>query len=462
MALRDLDATDDLVANVDALSLSTRFFFAAVRQDTRTSSLPTWRSRVVEQVLAVAMARHPRLGMESPAAKLPADCAERILAYLLLPPLVIDSGSGTVKAGFAGDPVPRSVFPTVVGRPRHNIPIVGVGGKDVYVGDEALSKRGILRLAYPIEHGIVTNWDNAEVIWRHAFLHELRGVQPEAQPIVLAEVPLNPKFSREKMTQVMFEAFNVPALFLASQAVLALYALGRTTGVILESGFGVTHVVPIYEGCVISSAILRFDLAGRDLSDRMVQLLSARGYSISTSFERDIVNQMKETMAYVAFDFERELQAARTANESSTAALEKAYELPEGQLLIIGSERFECPEALFQPHLIGMSMPGIVDLLFHAIMKCDSDIRGDLFANVVLSGGSTLFPGFAERVASDLASLAPSSMSAKIDVIAPPGRVHGGWIGASLVASLPQLDQSWITRQAYEKEGPTIVHRMCP
>jgi actin len=385
--------------------------------------------------------------------------------------IVIDNGSRTLRCGFGGAEEPRWEFPSIIGRPLHPQAIIGGLNKDVYVGDDASEKIGVLSLTYPVQHGIVTNWDDMERIWNHALLAGLR-VDPADHPILLTEAPQNPKANREKMIQILFEKFNVPSFYVGLQGVLALFSYGRVTGVTVDAGDGVVQAVPIYESSLLTPAVVRQNLAGSDLTGWLRKMLKKRGSVFAGSSEREVVRDMKEKLSYVALDFDAELRKAATSND-----LNRPYFLPDGNQVVLGSERFRCPELLFRPYLrrfdvtgIGRGaldsmmgcngeMDGLHKLVSNSILKCDLGARKELYANIVLSGGSTLITGFPERLNKEVVALAPPKTT--VNVIAAAERKAVAWMGGSIVASLDHFPEMLITRKEYNQNGPGIVHRKC-
>lgn len=266
---------------------------------------------------------------------------------------------------------------------------------------------------------------------------------------MLTEAPGNPKANREHITRTMFESFNTPAMYLSLQAVLALYSSGRTTGIVVDSGDVVSHIVPAYEGYALPHATLKLDLAGRDLTEYLTMILTERGHY---NFKHEVVQGMKEKICYVSLDYEYEM----------SKPTEKTYELPDGQMITVGNECFRCAEPLFQPYLLKGQYDesiGVHETAYNAIMRCDKDIHNELYTNIVLSGGSTMFPGIAERLEKEIAALAPPIQ--RIKIIASPDRKYSVWMGGSILASLSTFNQMWISKAEYDESGPSIVHRKC-
>ncbi|KAG6598051.1 actin-like protein [Phytophthora cinnamomi] len=388
-------------------------------------------------------------------------------------PLVIDNGSGLMKAGFAGGETPQVVFPSFVGATKHTrmMPGGAYEGGDVFVGNRVQHHRGLFKIQYAMEHGVVTDWNSMHRIWQHVYSKDMLNVQSEDHPVLLTEAPLNPVANRQRAGEVFFEAFNVPSLFVSPQAVLSLYASGRTTGVVLDVGDGVAHVVPVYEGFTLPHAITRMDIAGRDVTRHLQLLLRRAGYNFQTSAEREVVREIKEKLCYVAFNPTKEEQleaeksalavkdmlSAKTKPSGASGDDTSAYYLPDGTLLNIGPEKFRAPEVLFRPEIIGSEARGVHECLVQAIMKSDMDLRKTLFSQIILSGGSTLFPGFGDRLLAEVRKKAPKDI--KIRISAPPTRIYSTWIGGSILASLATFKNMWITKSEYEEYGASILHR---
>lgn len=363
-------------------------------------------------------------------------------------PVVIDNGSGVIKCGFAGDQIPKCRFPNYIGRPKHVRVMAGALEGDVFVGPKAEEHRGLLSIKYPMEHGIVTDWNDMEKIWNYIYSKDQLSTFSEEHPVLLTEAPLNPRQNREKAAEIFFETFNVPALFVSMQAVLSLYATGRVTGVVLDSGDGVTHAVPIYEGFAMPHSIMRVDIAGRDVTRYLKALIRKEGFNFRTTAEFEIVRSIKETACYLS---------TNPLKEENIDAEKVLYTLPDGNTFDIGPARFRAPEVLFRPDLLGEECEGIHEVLMYSIQKSDLDLRKILYQNIVLSGGSTLFKGFGDRLLSELKKGVAKDM--KIRIAAPQERLYSTWMGGSILASLDTFKKMWVSKREFDEEGQRAIHR---
>lgn len=380
--------------------------------------------------------------------------------------IVCDNGTGFVKCGFAGSNFPAHIFPSLVGRPilRSQTKIGNIEIKDLHVGDEASQLRSNLEVNYPMDNGIVRNWDDMKHVWNHTFFDKLQ-IEPKQCKVLLTEPPMNPMKNRERMITEMFETYHFEGVYIAVQAVLTLYAQGLLTGVVIDSGDGVTHIVPVYEGFALPHLTRRLDIAGRDITKYLIKLLLLRGWAFNASADFETVRMIKEKLCYVGYDVEIE---EKLANE--TTVLVEQYTLPDGRVINVGGERFGAPEALFQPHLIGVESAGVAELLFSTINAADIDTRAEFYKHIVLSGGSTMYPGLPSRLEREIKQLYlerilkgdTSKLSKfKIRIEDPPRRKHMVFLGGAVLADIiKDKEEVWISRAEFQEQGVSVLKKL--
>jgi actin-related protein len=355
--------------------------------------------------------------------------------------VVIDNGSFMCKAGFAGDDAPVALVATVV-------PAVAETDLIYYVGEEGRSKS---ETQYPIQKGVITNWDDMEKMWRSIFSVELHTA-PSEHAVLLTEPPLNAKANREKTTEMMFETFGVPAMHLSVDASLSLYSTGRVSGIVVDSGYDFTRIVPISKGYTLPHAILHLDIGGRQLTDYLYILMCQRGYTFTIK-EDWLLDDIKKRVCCIPLNFEEEIRKSSASNETVK------YELPDRSSIEVGVERFRCPEPLFQPLLLGLEASGIHQLTRDCVMKCDVDFKANLYKSVVLGGGTASIKGFAARMEKELNALLFSTMPASVTVARDN---YSTWCGGSIFASLASATPDlFMQKSEYDEFGSALVHRKC-
>lgn len=359
--------------------------------------------------------------------------------------VVLDSGSISCRVGFVGEETPTSTFKSLLATPlKAHVGVFSADGNEVYVGDDAVQKRKLgYRACYPINAGIISEWDRIENLWDYAFSKKLE-IDTKDHPIILTDAANNVARAREKIAEIMFERFNFPEIYIGNRALFSLFASNRTTGLVLQSGFSSTLAVPIYNGETLKDNIYTTTTSGQDITDNFMKLLTFKGYNFCTSMEREIVRNMKETHGYIASNYEKELE------NPSVPTFD--YELPDGQLIPIGDERFKSANILFKSEL---KMPlGIHDIIFNSISKCPNDLHENLYRNIVLSGGSTSFPGLTERLKTELQDICPPF---PIEIDDSLDKVNSAWKGASLFGTKAGSNL-FFSRYDYDEYGASFVH----
>lgn len=368
--------------------------------------------------------------MDALQVQSPVLCHHSPSPYQNMAAIVIDTGTGFTKCGLAGEDHVLSVVPSQVQMLQHP-----AQGQPQYVVPE--HQEGSYSV---LNRGVVSDWDALEVLWQHLFYCKLR-VKPEEMAVLVADSPISPRTNREKVAEILFERFHVPAMQTVHQALLTLYAYGRTTGLVVGSGHGTSYVAPILTGDLAPLDTYRLDVAGSDLTDYLAQLLLAGGHPPPKA---GLVRQIKEACCYVAMDTTSEM--ARNQSQTQVELV-----LPDKQVITLGSERFCCPEALFQPNLLGLNQPGLPQLALLSISRLEAKQQEQLLANVVLEGGSTLINGFSERLRQELGPGAT--------VLGSPHRAVAAWLGGSIMACRDSFQNLWLSRRQYEEEGPWAIYK---
>lgn len=382
-------------------------------------------------------------------------------------PLICDTGTGMMKVGFAGQQEPSLMFPTLVGRPMLRYD-QALGGNqkvtDLMIGDDANDHRSMLELQHPITNGIIQDWDAMEAVWSHTF--QKMGITPSEHMVVQTEAALNPPKNREKILETMFEKYGFAGVNISVQAILALGSQGLNTGFVVDAGDGVTHLVPVTEGFVEPALVQRINLAGRHVTDHFMKLLAGQGHSLNSTADFETVREMKQRLCYVALDLDAERKLAR-----ETTLVDRPYTLPDSRVIRLGAERFLGPEVLFSPEMFGAAEgPGLAGQVFQTIRKSDLSVQKGYFGHIVLSGGTTMFPGFSSRLEKDIRQLYFTHVlqgdksrqnKFKCHVEDPPRRQHMVFHGASIYAETYHPEtQWWIKRSEYQEYGASIVNRL--
>lgn len=402
-----------------------------------------------------------------------------------LPACVIDVGTGYTKMGYAGNKEPQFIIPSAiavketakVGDEAQRRLTRGVEYLDFFIGDEAMKQKTPYAVKYPVRHGLVEDWDLMERYLEQCIFKYLRA-EPEDHYFLLTEPPLNTPENREYTAEIMFESFNVPGLYIAVQAVLSLAATlrkkqsqsGNLTGVVIDSGDGVTHVIPVAEGYVIGSCIKHIPIAGRSITSFIQHLLREREIGIPPEQSLETAKAIKERHCYMCPSIAKEFNRYDTEPEKYIKQYTGVNAITKKEFTVdVGYERFLGPEIFFHPEFANpdFTVP-ISETVDSVVQNCPIDVRRDLYRKIVLSGGSTMFKDFGKRLERDIRRSVDGRLKVTeqltgqkpkpidVSVISHQMQRYAVWFGGSMLASTAEFYQVCHTKAQYDEFGPSI------
>lgn len=359
--------------------------------------------------------------------------------------IVIDNGTGIIKGGLSGDEAPRSIFPNLVGKPKNEAIVVGGDNRECYIGNSVNEKKGVLSVSCPIEHGIITDWQDMIKVWHYAFFSELL-VECAEQPILITKTPNSPEEADFKITEIMFEYFNAPAIFFTPTNVLSLFATGRKSGLVIDSGHDVTNVLPVFEGYPIQENIETELYGGKAITDSLRLIYEDRDPLVKGNFDQ--IQYLKEKFSSVP---------EKGSNGFKGTASNEIFALPDGQKVKLGEELQRIPDQMFNPVEDGFCTRSVQEMVCSSINKCDEVLHNELYQNILITGGNSLTTGYTNRLQSELSKSTNNQSS--VDV--RKERLYLTWIGASLLSSLSTFHELCIHRDDYNRYGADVVKRKC-
>lgn len=373
--------------------------------------------------------------------------------------IIVDIGSGEIKAGFSGDEKPKLIFKNYIGVPKYKKVLRPFNKEsqeinDQYIGEDCDKYMGIVKLRYPVKHGIFSG--EQDILSVFNYLYAKLGISSEEakeHPILVTEPLLNPYTNREKIAYTLFENLGVPCLFFASQPILSLFSTSTTSGTVLESGEGVTQSCVVYEGYSLPNSYERFDYGGADVSDYLKTLLKKKGYQFFNSTEFRLISEMKENSC---FCFSNNINADI---EDVKKALNKNpinYYLPDGTTISIGEERLLAPEILFHPDLMGKEYLSFSDIIISSINKVDIQLRRKVYENILLSGGNTGIKGLKEKLSNEVKNKTYKNI--KVNLNSPDKPEFCCWAGGNIISTLEIFKRMWVTKNDWSEKGSKIVH----